>query len=321
MTDALWPGRPALEDVTGAAGVSRATVSRVISGVRNVDPAIQEAVRQAVSATGYASDRAARSLLPRRTDAIALVVSGTRAAAGPEGAGPAGEGALHRSGLRRPVLRPGADRGRQLSAAARDAPGAGARTDPAGAGRGGGVPAAGQRRRGAHRLEPLPGPPAGSDHRGRAPAVLYARPAGPARISCADLVHRDGARPAAEYLLARGCRRLATVSGPAGHIRRAGEAGRLPGNAGAARASPAPFVEERFTQESGEAAMEHLLAERPGPDGVSAGNDLMATDACQVLREHGRRVPKDASVVGSTTAAPPRPVGRRSRRCGSRWRR
>ncbi|CAM5342702.1 hypothetical protein GCM10010253_08950 [Streptomyces badius] len=38
-------GAPALEDVARAAGVSRATVSRVANGVRHVDPVIQEAVR------------------------------------------------------------------------------------------------------------------------------------------------------------------------------------------------------------------------------------------------------------------------------------
>lgn len=44
--------------------------------------------------------------------------------------------------------------------------------------------------------------------------------------------------------------------------------------------------------------MERLLAEHPGLDGVFAANDLMATGACHVLREHGRRVPEDVAVIG-----------------------
>nr|BFE88397.1 hypothetical protein GCM10020093_109980 [Planobispora longispora] len=79
MSEGLPPSSgssPTLEDVARAAGVSRATVSRVINGIRNVDPAIQEAVRQAIAATGYVPNQAARSLVTRRTGSIALVVSG-----------------------------------------------------------------------------------------------------------------------------------------------------------------------------------------------------------------------------------------------------
>jgi DNA-binding LacI/PurR family transcriptional regulator len=57
--------------------VSRATVSRVVNGIRNVDTEIQQAVRRAIEQTGYAPNRAARSLVTRRTGAVALVVSGT----------------------------------------------------------------------------------------------------------------------------------------------------------------------------------------------------------------------------------------------------
>lgn len=72
---------PTLGDVARTAGVSRATVSRVVNGVRNVDPTIQEAVRQAVSVTGYTPNRAARSPVTRRADATAPVVSGAGAEA------------------------------------------------------------------------------------------------------------------------------------------------------------------------------------------------------------------------------------------------
>src|SRR5258705_3841628 len=67
--------RPTLEDVAEAAGVSRATVSRVINGVRNVDPQLHAVVWNAVDATGYVPNRAARSLVTRRSGTVALVVS------------------------------------------------------------------------------------------------------------------------------------------------------------------------------------------------------------------------------------------------------
>src|SRR5688572_25820864 len=66
---------PTLEDVARVAGVSRATVSRVINGIRNVNPELHEVVWNAVEQTGYVPNRAARSLVTRRTGTIALVVS------------------------------------------------------------------------------------------------------------------------------------------------------------------------------------------------------------------------------------------------------
>ncbi|MET9936343.1 LacI family DNA-binding transcriptional regulator, partial [Streptomyces sp. NPDC006324] len=66
---------PTLEDVAREAGVSRATVSRVVNGVRNVAPNIQRSVRDAIARTGYTPNQAARSLVTRRTGAVALVLS------------------------------------------------------------------------------------------------------------------------------------------------------------------------------------------------------------------------------------------------------
>src|ERR1051325_9708570 len=66
---------PTLEDVARMAGVSRATVSRVINGIRNVDPQLHEVVWDAVGRTGYVPNRLARSLVTRRTGTVALVVS------------------------------------------------------------------------------------------------------------------------------------------------------------------------------------------------------------------------------------------------------
>lgn len=64
-----------LEDVARVAGVSRATVSRVINGATTVDAALRQVVEEAIAATQYVPNRAARSLVTRRTDSIALVVS------------------------------------------------------------------------------------------------------------------------------------------------------------------------------------------------------------------------------------------------------
>ncbi len=69
------PGNaPTLDEVARLAGVSRATASRAINGGNRVSPAALAAVDAAVQELGYTPNPAARSLVTRRTDSIALVV-------------------------------------------------------------------------------------------------------------------------------------------------------------------------------------------------------------------------------------------------------
>ncbi|MFE6698718.1 LacI family DNA-binding transcriptional regulator [Streptomyces sp. NPDC057718] len=307
MTDDLRPaGAPTLEDVARAAGVSRATVSRVVNGVRNVDPVIQEAVRRAVSVTGYTPNRAARSLVTRRADAIALVVSGAgvepEAAEEAEGAGVSGASAGGSSFTAQVFADPFFGRvvtgvvdylrPRGMHPVLMFAETARARDEVVAYLRQGS--ADGALVVSTHAEDPLPALIAEA---GLA-AVLFARPARPVPVSYVDLAHQDGARLAAEHLIGRGCRRMATISGPldvpAGQARLTGFRDTM------ARHGHAyvPTAEGQFTQESGEAAMERLLADHPDLDGVFAANDLMALGACHVLREHGRSVPGDVAVVG-----------------------
>lgn len=283
---------PTLEDVAREAGVSRATVSRVVNGVRNVDPAIQDLVRRAIERTGYAPNQAARQLVTRRTTTVALVVSGagdasdteqnafaTRVFADPFFGRVVGGVVGH--------LRP-----RSMHPVLMFAETPGARREVVTYLRQGG--ADGALVVSTHPDDPLPALLVGAG----LPAVLFARPGRPVPLSYVDLAHRDGGRLAAEHLLARGCRRMATVAGPlavaASQERLAGFRDTL-----ARHGHPhVPVAEGGFTVDSGMAAMTALLAEHPGLDGVFTANDLMAQGAVQVLRDHGRRVPEDVAVVG-----------------------
>src|SRR5579862_5646345 len=65
---------PTLEAVAALAGVSRATVSRVVNGSTKVTPEILEAVTKAIADLNYVPNRAARSLASKRTQVVALVV-------------------------------------------------------------------------------------------------------------------------------------------------------------------------------------------------------------------------------------------------------
>ncbi|MGQ4435727.1 MULTISPECIES: LacI family DNA-binding transcriptional regulator [unclassified Streptomyces] len=283
---------PTLEDVAREAGVSRATVSRVVNGIRNVDPEIQEVVRRAIERTGYAPNRAARSLVTRRAETVALVVSGA--------------GDITEAGQDTFATRVFADpffgrvvggivgflRPRSLHPVLMFAESAEAREEVLTYLRQG--RADGALVVSTHSDDPLPALLADA----RLPAVLFARPSRPVPLSYVDLAHRDGGRLAAEHLLARGCRRPATVCGPldvaASQERLAGFRDTL-----ARHGHPhVPVAEGEFTLDSGLAAMSDLLARQPGLDGVFAANDLMAQGACQAVQHHGLRVPEDVAVVG-----------------------
>lgn len=66
--------RPTIRDVSKLAGVSRMTVSRVISDPELVLPATRERVHKAIADLGYVPDRTAGSLSSRKTGFIALML-------------------------------------------------------------------------------------------------------------------------------------------------------------------------------------------------------------------------------------------------------
>jgi len=66
---------PTIRDVATHAGVSRATVSRVIQGSKNVNPVTRAKVQKVIDELGYVPSAVARGLRSKRTRSLALVVS------------------------------------------------------------------------------------------------------------------------------------------------------------------------------------------------------------------------------------------------------
>ena len=66
--------RPTIRDVAEQAGVSIATVSRVLNDRADVSVETRERVREVARSVGYAADPAARGLVTQRTQLVAVVV-------------------------------------------------------------------------------------------------------------------------------------------------------------------------------------------------------------------------------------------------------
>ncbi|WP_229758556.1 LacI family DNA-binding transcriptional regulator [Peterkaempfera bronchialis] len=278
------PLRPTLEAVAELAGVSRATVSRVVNGGVGVRASLRERVQHAVEELGYVPNQAARTLVTRRNDAVAVVIAEpeSRVFSDPFFAqqlrGISKELSSADSQLVLLLVEDTGDYqrvGRYL---------AGGHVD-------------GALIFSLHQDDPLPA----MARKVGMVTVFGGRPGWVGAESDHDLVYvdtdnRGGARLAVEHLVSLGRKRIATITGPldqtSGVDRLDGYRDVLP------YGDPALVAEGDFTQEGGGRAMAELLARRPDLDAVFAASDLMASAALRVLREHGRRVPEDVAVVG-----------------------
>ena len=111
---------------------------------------------------------------------------------------------------------------------------------------------------------------------------------------------REASAEAANYLEALGHRRIGFIAGPAqhrsAHERRAGFLGALEKRG--VTLPPELIVEGAFTFESGVACAEALLAQRPRPTAIFAGNDEMAAGVYKAAFRLKIAIPEELSVVG-----------------------
>ncbi|HZB30217.1 MAG TPA: LacI family DNA-binding transcriptional regulator [Streptosporangiaceae bacterium] len=273
--------RPTLEKVALRAGVSRATVSRVVNGAPTVHPRIRDTVLRVVRELGYVPNPAARSLVTQRTDSYALVV--------PEQASRVFSDDQFFPGVISGVHQELEEADKQLvlmlasSATSHDRIeryAIGGHVD--------GVMFAS-----LHGADPMPAALA----RLGIPVVANGRPLGRRTVPYVDVDHAGGVGLAIGHLLERGRTRIATIAGPQDMV-----AGieRLTGYRTALRGSRRRSIVAvgDFTRESGATAMRQLLDDDPRLDAVFVASDLMAEGALRTLRRAGRRVPDDVAVIG-----------------------
>lgn len=288
VSDAGRP-RPTLEEVAAAAGVSRGTASRVVNGSEHVSQNARTAVLDAIARLGYVPNLAARSLVTRRANSIALVVSEPESRVFSE---------PFFAGLLRGVSQELSGSGLQLvlvmawTAKEHDQIEQYVRN-----GHVDGVLLVS-----VHGDDPLPrrlvefgapvmmaGRPLSAEHTGLAESP----------ISYVDCDNVGGAKAATNHLYAQGRRRIAAICGPPDL---AASVDRLAGYRAALRnrrSVPRDLVAAGdFSLASGEHAMATLLERDPHLDAVFAASDPMAIGALRALRAAGRRVPDDVAVIG-----------------------
>jgi LacI family transcriptional regulator len=267
-----------IRQVAEAAGVSPATVSRVLSGTRRVDPELRAKTLAAVERLNYRANRVARALRTRSTGTVGMVV--------PNIANPffptviqAVEKELRGHGVGLLLCDSGDDVGQEseLVHSLLD-----------------------------HRIDGILFSPC--DRLSSRATVRWAAARVPLvqidRLAVADVAYVGADQESAmvevvQHLTGQGCRRFAYVS-PTSRASTAAE--RLRAYRQCVRRvdprSAERVYEGSFSLEWGREAASRILAEGDLPDAIVCANDLVALGVLGVLRSHGVRVPGDVLLTG-----------------------
>ena len=264
-------------DVAAAAGVSVATVSKVINDRYGVAETTSARVRAVIDELGYTSSLVAQSLreqaLERDRDPRLRHRAVQRGAA--EGRGP--RNSRNRLRPRRLLrLRPARGPGRLGAALAR----AGERAD---------------RRRDSRDAERA------IEVSSSAPIVAVDHNVRSATLPTIDSDNLSGAVTATEHLIDLGHRRIGFLAGPARSRVRPAARARIPAARSrqrASRSTPSLVRVGGYLPETARDAARELLLREPRPTAIFAANDASAIETIAVARSLGLDVPGDLSVIG-----------------------
>jgi DNA-binding LacI/PurR family transcriptional regulator len=270
---------PTLKMVAAAAGVSKSTVSRVINDSPSVTPEAVAAVSAAIEQLGYTPNRAARTLVSRRTNSLALVI-------------PENTATFFTDPYFASVIQGAATRVSETDFTLALLIAAGSEEKIRRYLRAGSVD-------GALVLSHHTDDRSYSHLAGALPLVFGGRPmSAEGALPCfVDVDNVAAAAAATARLVAAGRRRIATIAGPtdmgAGVDRLTGWRRAL-----AEAGQPDDLVEHGdFTPASGAAAARRLLERDASFDGLFVASAQMASGALAVLRERGLVVPRDLGLV------------------------
>lgn len=278
--DQRFRGRATIRDIADLAGVSIATVSRVLNDRPDVSPETRENVLQVVRKHGFSTNRGPRAASSGRSGAVGL----TLPLVNDSYFGPILSGAseaLYELDLRIMLCPTLHEHDREVSLVDRLMRGT---TDGA----------------------ILMLPEESTDELlhlqdiGFPFVVVDPRVATPSGIPCVSAMHATGAKLATEHLLELGHRHIGVVGGVSGWYANDEREIGFRAAMAAARLLPEPdmILHGDWSIPSGEKAAEILLARPDRPTAIFAFNDNSAIGAINVARRRGIRVPEDLSIVG-----------------------
>ena len=273
-----------IQEIARLAGVSKATVSRVLNGRPGVSPATRRKVEEVISRYSYTPNLVARGLSLKKTGSIGLVVAHTAERLSSH---------LFFIEFLRGINEVLDERGFRLVLATAESEDR-YETSCRAMAQGGVVDGAvvlGVRR---------------NDKRLRyfvkagIPTVAVGRPLGFPGIDYVDADNEGGARMATEYLLRLGHEQILFLNGPRDHnASLAREKGyRRALKALGHKVDEGLIVYGDFSFESGYEAVRRFLVKGRKPSAVFAASDLAAIGAITALKEAGLRVGTDVSVIG-----------------------
>lgn len=274
------PSRATIRDIARHAGVSVATVSRVLNGRPDVAAETREAVLRHIRAHNFTTNRSARALSVGRTGLVGFTVPNAYAEYFTLILSGATE-ALYEQDMRVVLCPTLHEHEREVTLLDRLMHGT---TD------------------GAILLLPTETSDELKALQGHGFPFVVADPRDPLDegIPSVSAAHWAGAKAATDHLLSLGHRRIALITGERGW---AATEDRLNGYQTAlagAGVMPTPelVADGDFLMESGYRAARDLLEVADPPTAIFASNDNMAVGVLQAARDRGLQVPADLSVVG-----------------------
>ncbi len=271
--------RPKISDVARRAGVSTATVSRVLAGIGRARPETAAAVNAAVTSLGYRPSGVARSLRTQRTRTLGLIVSDVQNPFFPELVRAADDAAR------------AIDYSILLGSAAFDEARAVHYLNLMVDRRVDGIIVASSQISDASWSWLIASP---------VPVIVVNAEPPDGRVAAIASDNEGGSRRAVEHLLELGHRRIGYLRGPQSFTAARARLAGFEAACAAARLDPAttPVARTDGQVDGGALATAQLIAEHPEITAIAAYNDLTAIGALRAVRAAGRRVPEDVSVIG-----------------------